>query len=196
MPRRLSHDRRRVASRATWCLRRREESAHAECRRLGVRYTPLARPRRSPIDGGTTMPRFRFIAAIVLAVAVGLGVTLPAATNCQEKTIEIDPIFDFSGPFSAAGSRLNYRGAELAIDWANDKGGVLGKYKVVGVDTGAQSKADVAINEAERLLNAEHVDILSGIYSSAHAVPIAERVDRQKKFLWITTAISDAVVKD
>ena len=114
------------------------------------------------------MTRFRFIAAIVLAVAVGLGVTLPAATNCQEKTIEIDPIFDFSGLFSAAGSRLNYRGAELAIDWANDKGGVLGKYKVVGVDTGAQSKVDVAINEAERLLNAEHVDILSGIYSRAH----------------------------
>ena len=34
------------------------------------------------------------------------------------------------------------------------------------------------------------MDILSGIYSSAHAVPIAERVDKQKKFLWITTAIS------
>jgi branched-chain amino acid transport system substrate-binding protein len=27
-------------------------------------------------------------------------------------------------------------------------------------------------------------------------VPLAEKVDRQKKFLWITTAISDAVVKD
>src|SRR5206468_1518339 len=28
------------------------------------------------------------------------------------------------------------------------------------------------------------------------AVPIAERVDKQKKFLWITTAIADAVLKD
>ena len=73
---------------------------------------------------------------------------------------------------------------------------MLGKYKIVRVDADAQSKADVAINEAERLLNAEHVDILSGIYSSAHAVPIAERVDKQKRFLWITTAISDAVFKD
>jgi branched-chain amino acid transport system substrate-binding protein len=42
----------------------------------------------------------------------------------------------------------------------------------------------------------EKVDILAGVYSSAHAVPIAERVDKQKKFLWITTAIADAVLKD
>src|SRR4029450_11745853 len=55
---------------------------------------------------------------------------------------------------------------------------------------------DVSINEAERLLNVEKVDILAGVYSSAHAVPIAERVDKQKEFLWITTAIADAVVRD
>src|SRR5499426_4699863 len=114
------------------------------------------------------MTRFRFIAMIVLAAAVGLFLTRPPATDSQEKTIKIGLIFDFSGPFSAAGSLLNYRGVKLAIDWANDKGGVLGKYKIVRVDADAQSKADVAINEAERLLNAEHVDILSGIYSRAH----------------------------
>jgi len=40
------------------------------------------------------------------------------------------------------------------------------------------------------------VDILAGVYSSAHAVPLAEKVDKQKKFLWITTAIADGVLKD
>jgi branched-chain amino acid transport system substrate-binding protein len=63
------------------------------------------------------------------------------------------------------------------------------------VDGDSQSKAEVAINEAERLLNVEKVDILAGVYSSAHAVPLAEKVDRQKKFLWITTAIADEVLK-
>jgi branched-chain amino acid transport system substrate-binding protein len=83
----------------------------------------------------------------------------------------------------------------MIIDYVNEQGGVLGKYKIVQVDGDSQSKADVAINEAERLLNVEKVDILAGIYSSAHAVPIAERVDKQKKFLWITTAIADEVLK-
>jgi branched-chain amino acid transport system substrate-binding protein len=140
------------------------------------------------------MKPLRISLALALAVTIGLLVGLQPAAQSQEKTIKIGLIYDFSGPFSAAGSLFNYRGAKPAIDWANDKGGVMGKYKIVRVDADAQSKADVAINEAERLLNAEHVDILSGIYSSAHAVPIAERVDKQKKFLWITTAISDAVV--
>jgi len=61
------------------------------------------------------------------------------------------------------------------------------------VDAPSQSKAEVAINEAERLLNVEKVDILAGVYSSAHAVPLAEKVDKQKRFLWITTAISSKV---
>ena len=83
----------------------------------------------------------------------------------------------------------------MMIDYINEQGGVLGKYKIVQVDGDSQSKADVAINEAERLLNVEKVDILAGIYSSAHAVPIAERVDKQKRFLWITTAIASKVLR-
>jgi branched-chain amino acid transport system substrate-binding protein len=105
-------------------------------------------------------------------------------------------LFDHSGPFSAAGSLNCWRGAKMMIDLVNERGGVLGKYKIVQVDGDSQSKAEVAINEAERLLNVEKVDILAGVYSSAHAVPLAEKVDRQKKFLWITTAIADGVLKD
>src|SRR5438046_10169321 len=64
---------------------------------------------------------------------------------------------------------------------------------IVPIDVDSYSKAEVAINESERLLNVEKVDILAGVSSSAHAGPLAEKVDRQKKFLWITTAISSKV---
>src|SRR6266536_226387 len=101
------------------------------------------------------------------------------------------------GFFAAGGVALNsWRGAKLIIDYVNEKGGVLGKYKLVRVDADSQSKTEVAINEAERLLNVEKVDVLAGVFSSAHAVPLAEKVDKQKKFMWITTAIADAVLKD
>src|SRR5258705_117330 len=134
-------------------------------------------------------PSIPIAALALLAVSAA-----PAAA--QGQTIKIGTLYDHSGPFSAAGSLNCWRGAKMIIDYVNEKGGVLGKYKIVQVDGDSQSKADVAINEAERLLNVEKVDILAGVYSSAHAVPIAERVDKQKKFLWITTAIADAVVKD
>src|SRR5215475_6023305 len=139
------------------------------------------------------MRHFRTLVALAVFWALAVAaISLPRA-DAQGQTIKIGVLFDHTGPFSAAGSLNCWRGAKMMIDFINEKGGVLGKHKVVQVDGDGQSKAEVAINEAERLLNVEKVDILAGIYSSAHAVPIAERVDKQKKFLWITTAISSKV---
>jgi branched-chain amino acid transport system substrate-binding protein len=142
------------------------------------------------------MRSLRIVLALAVVGAVAL-LTLPrASVDAQGQTIKIGVLFDHSGPFAAGGSLNCYRGAKMMIDYINERGGVLGKYKIVQVDGDSQSKTEAAINEAERLLNVEKVDILSGIYSSAHAVPLAEKVDKQKKFLWIVTAIADAVLKD
>jgi len=142
------------------------------------------------------MTRARLVPALLLVALLALTVGPPPGADAQGQTIKIGVLFDHSGPFSAAGSLNCWRGAKMMIDLVNERGGVLGKYKIVQVDGDSQSKAEVAINEAERLLNVEKVDILAGVYSSAHAVPLAEKVDRQKKFLWITTAIADGVLKD
>ena len=139
--------------------------------------------------------RMVLVAVLIIAVAAIAGWKVGTA-DAQGQTIKIGILFDHSGPFSAAGSLNCWRGAKMMIDLINERGGVLGKYKIVQVDGDSQSKAEVAINEAERLLNVEKVDILAGVYSSAHAVPLAEKVDRQKKFLWITTAIADDVLKE
>jgi len=119
--------------------------------------------------------------------------TGPATAQTPTGSIKIGVLYDHTGPFAAGGALNCWRGAKMIIDYVNEHGGVAGKYQVVRVDGDSQSKGDVAINEAERLLNVEKVDVLSGIYSSAHAVPLAERVDKAKKLLWITTAISSKV---
>ena len=142
------------------------------------------------------MTRARLVPALLAVALLALTVAPPPAVDAQAPTIKIGLLFDHSGPFSAAGSLNCWRGAKMMIDLINERGGVLGKYKIVQVDGDSQSKAEVAINEAERLLNVDKVDILAGVYSSAHAVPLAEKVDKQKKFLWITTAIADGVLKD
>jgi branched-chain amino acid transport system substrate-binding protein len=142
------------------------------------------------------MTSLRVLLALVLVALVATATSPRQSADAQGQTIKIGVLFDHTGPFSAAGSLNCYRGAKMMIDYINEKGGVLGKYKIVQVDGDSQSKAEAAINEAERLLNLEKVDILAGVYSSAHAVPLAEKVDKQQKFLWITTAIADAVLKD
>ncbi|MGB5184978.1 MAG: ABC transporter substrate-binding protein [Xanthobacteraceae bacterium] len=67
---------------------------------------------------------------------------------------------------------------------------------MIPINADCQSKVDVAINEVERLIDQEKVDIVNGVYASAQAVPLAAKVDAQKKILWITTAIATAVFKD
>src|SRR4029453_6589641 len=68
--------------------------------------------------------------------------------------------------------------------------------KVAPINADCQSKVDVAINEVERLISQEKVEIINGVYASAHAVPLAAKMEAQKKILWITTAIATAVFKN
>jgi branched-chain amino acid transport system substrate-binding protein len=116
--------------------------------------------------------------------------------SAEAESVRIGVVYDLSGPFAAGGSVACSVGAQIAIDLVNERGGVAGKYKVVPINADCQSKVDVAINEVERLIDQEKVEIVNGVYASAHAVPLAAKVEAQKKILWITTAIATAVFKD
>ena len=111
-----------------------------------------------------------------------------------EKSIKIGVIYDYTGPLAGGGSDLQALGAKIIIDHINKQGGVEG-YKINAIYADAQSKPEVAINEAVRLIEQEKVDMLLGFYSSAQCVPVSAKVDSMKKFMWITTCISPAVLK-
>jgi len=127
----------------------------------------------------------------VVAAATALG--FAGVAQAQEKKIKIGVIYDLTGPLAGGGSELQYIGAKIMIDSFIKAGGVEG-YKIEAVYADAQSKPDVAINEAVRLVEQEKVDMLLGFYSSAQCVPVAGRVEQLKKFMWITTCISSAVL--
>src|SRR5437588_6437489 len=136
----------------------------------------------------------RLLVGLSAAIAVlGMAVVAEAQEN-QAKKIKIGVIYDLTGPIAGGGSELQYIGAKIMLD-QYAKTGVEG-YKVEAVYADAQSKPDVAINEAVRLVEQEKVDMLLGFYSSAQCVPVAGRVEQLKKFMWITTCISSAVLAD
>jgi branched-chain amino acid transport system substrate-binding protein len=150
---------------------------------------------RTPREEHTMATSRRALLKHSAATAAVLGFGRRVA--CAEvNEVRIGVIYDLSGPFAAGGSAACAIGAQIAIDLVNERGGVAGKYKVVPINTDSQSKADVAINEVERLIGQEKVEIINGVYSSAHAVPLSAKVEAQKKILWITTAIATAVFKD
>jgi branched-chain amino acid transport system substrate-binding protein len=138
------------------------------------------------------------LARLVRGLAAG-ALLLAAGTAAQaddaNKTLKIGVVYDLTGPFAGGGSELHYLGAKTMIDWFIAHGGVEG-YKIEAVYADAQSKPDVAINEAVRLIEQEKVDMLLGFYSSAECVPAAARIEEFKKFMWITTCIASPVLRD
>jgi branched-chain amino acid transport system substrate-binding protein len=64
------------------------------------------------------------------------------------------------------------------------------------VTADAPSKAEVAINPAERRLKHDNGDLLMGVYSSAHCVPMAAKVDAAQRFMWANVCVASAVFKD
>ena len=117
---------------------------------------------------------------VMPVVAGGCLVAAWTVTAATAQDIKIGTIYDLTGPFAGGGSKPASIGNKIAIDMVNEKGGVEG-HKIVAIDADAQSKVDVAINEAERLLNEAKVDLIMGVYSSAQCVPLAQRVDAQIK---------------
>lgn len=133
----------------------------------------------------------RLVGALAAAVAAA---GLVGTAEAQEKKLKIGVVYDLTGPFAGGGSELQYIGAKIVLDHFA-KTGVEG-YKIEAIYADAQSKPDVAINEAVRLVEQEKVDMLLGFYSSAECVPAAARVEQLKKFMWITTCISSAVLEN
>ena len=128
-------------------------------------------------------------------VAGAILAALFAAPAAAQKEIKIGVVYDLTGPFAAGGSEAAYLGNKIAIDMINEKGGVEG-YRIRPIYADAQSKAEVAISETERLVGQERVDMLMGVFSSAHCVPMAQKTDAAKKFFWMNVCVASAVLKD
>ena len=128
------------------------------------------------------------VACAALSLAAGL-------VMAQTKELKVGVIYDLTGPFAAGGSNASYLGTKYAIDMFNERGGAEG-WKIKPVYADAQSKADVAINEYERLVNQEKVDMVMGVFSSAHCVPMAQKAEAAKKFMWANVCVASAVLKD
>src|SRR5256886_14020436 len=137
----------------------------------------------------------RRLACVLIASVLVVGGLLAPSAIAQGKKIKIGVVFDYSGPLAGGGSDLHALGTKIMIDYFIKKGGVEG-YQIEALYGDAQSKPDVAIKEAVRLIEQEKVDMLLGFYSSAQCVPVAARIEQLKKFMFITTCISSAVLEN
>ncbi|WP_291619963.1 ABC transporter substrate-binding protein, partial [Bradyrhizobium sp.] len=107
--------------------------------------------------------RLRMAARLVRGLLVAVSATgLAVSAEAQEKKLKIGVIYDLTGPLAGGGSELQYTGARIMLDQYSAKD--VEGYKIEAIYADAQSKPDIAINEAIRLIEQEKVDMLLGFF--------------------------------
>ncbi|HXW31404.1 MAG TPA: ABC transporter substrate-binding protein [Xanthobacteraceae bacterium] len=116
-----------------------------------------------------------------LAAACFAAGLVPFAAAAQS-TIKIGFPMPLSGPAAVYGVPV-IKGAELAVQEINAKGGVLGR-KLELLERDSKASADEAVRLARELIIKDNVDFLSGTLTSAEA-PAVSTIAKENKIVFI-----------
>jgi branched-chain amino acid transport system substrate-binding protein len=122
------------------------------------------------------MSPHRILAAALLAAGLA-----PAAA-AAENTIKIGFPMPLSGPASVYGVPIT-KGAEMAVQEINAKGGVLGR-KLELLERDSKANADEAVRLARELIIKNNVDFMSGTLTSAEA-PAVSTIAKENKIVFV-----------
>ena len=117
----------------------------------------------------TRTPRLVSLTAIAALLASGMGLALATAPTASAANTPITIALEapLTGAQSSNGIDM-YRGAQLAVDQVNAKGGVLGR-KVVLIKADDQANPDMALSVAQKVQAAGAVAVI-GPYNSSVGV--------------------------
>jgi branched-chain amino acid transport system substrate-binding protein len=136
--------------------------------------------------------------AVLAVFLVGGAVFFAGAASSAETTapIKIGYVSSFTGPI-AESSKRHMDAFNLAIDEANQAGGVIGRQIVLVVRDDKGSPADHA-RLARDLVYSEKVDLLIGAHHSGNALAVAEVAKETKTptFIIATGALGPSIQKN
>ena len=96
-----------------------------------------------------------------------------------QKPIKIGSSLPLTGGFSVTGQK-HKEGFELCIKMINDRGGLLGR-PVTLIVSDNRSDTETAINQYERLINLDNVDVTFGTFSSKLTFPVSSLLARNNR---------------
>ncbi|MBI5574871.1 MAG: ABC transporter substrate-binding protein [Deltaproteobacteria bacterium] len=144
-------------------------------------------------------PRLLRIIALITGLTA-LAAALPsfAAGPASQQSIRIGVVAPLSGPFASGGSSF-LEAATLAVEQANEAGGVLGR-RIELVVADSQGRVETAKSETMRLISRERVFAIVGAYLSEETIGAIEAATAARKILIVpvaaTAEITDGVKRD
>ena len=114
----------------------------------------------------------------------------------MKPTIKIGNIIPLSGPSASVGQQGKMP-REMAIDEINAAGGIksLGGAKLEMLYADSESKPEKGVSEAERLINTEKVNVLTGCWNSAVTYPTTAVAERYGVPFIVPVSVSDKITE-
>ncbi len=144
----------------------------------------------------STQMSFKFAvwmaALAVIAVLPGLSGTAGAA----DKVVRIGNIIPLSGPSASVGQQ-GKNAREMAVEEINAAGGIksLGGAKLEMLYADSESKPEKGVAEAERMINTEKVNLLTGCWNSAVTYPTTAVAERYGIPFVVPVSVADKITE-
>jgi branched-chain amino acid transport system substrate-binding protein len=133
------------------------------------------------------MPRSRFVAA-----ALFLALASPAHAQ-QGEAIKIGVIQPLSGPVAASGNYVRM-GAEIARDWINARGGVLGRQVQLLIEDNKSDPKEAA-TAAEKLIVRDKVPVIMGAWGSSMTLAAMPKLEEYGVPMVVETSSAASITK-
>ncbi len=132
----------------------------------------------------------RFMAT---AAALALMLGIPGIGSAAQ-TVKIGNIIPLSGPSAPVGVQ-GKNAREMAVQEINDAGGIksLGGAKLQMIYADSKSDPTVGVSEAERLINSEKVNLLTGCWNSAVTYPTTQVAERYGIPFVVPVSVADTI---
>jgi branched-chain amino acid transport system substrate-binding protein len=130
---------------------------------------------------------------IKTSVATGLLFASLTTLPCwaSQDDIKIGVVTPLSGTYAAVGQPVRW-GLELAAREINEAGGVAGR-KLVLIFEDEEANPAVAVQKAERLIQLEKVDFLTGMVNSGSTLAVGQLGERNNKLVSTTVSFADSI---
>lgn len=131
-----------------------------------------------------------------LAMALAMVFLTGAPAMAGDKIVKIGNIIPLSGPSASVGEQ-GKNAREMAVEEINSAGGIkaLGGAKLEMVYADSESKPEKGVAEAERLINTEKVNILTGCWNSAVTYPTTAVAERYGIPFLVPVSVRDTITE-
>jgi branched-chain amino acid transport system substrate-binding protein len=135
----------------------------------------------------------RRVVLIVFAILAVVLSTTWSGVFAQQETIKIGVIQPLSGPVAASGNYIRM-GAEIARDWVNARGGVLGKQVQLLIEDNKSDPKEAA-TAAEKLIVKDKVPVIVGAWGSSMTLAAMPKLEEYGVPMIVETSSAASITK-